>query len=569
MIKEYFEIVKKFFSLKACSPKLIFHLFFSALLRSLSLLLIPLAASKIIDVASTGNFELTLKMVVVYILSAIFYVMLHHYNYSAYAKNSIYTHNKLQELILNKVTTYDENFTKEISVPFIVNTSYNDVGSAMQVPDNFFDAVTTFINIVIAMVILLNVDVIVGIFTLIALIISLVSLDYNMKRRNNELAKQRVSQDEVSGIIGQVIDGTKEIKAFNMESNIESLLENNKGKWKEHYFKKRVYQDRVLCIIPELFGFGKSFVYLVLIILIFNQKYSIATLVLVIGYYGNIQTELVKLVKTLEALSAKSIRVDRIHKLLNYQNKNMIEYGDNNTDDIKGHIEFKDVSFNYEKQASLKNINFTIEPNTFTAIVGKSGSGKSTIFRLLLRLYRVNKGCILLDDINIYDYSKEVYSSNVSIVTQKPFIFDMSIRENFNLVDSNHQHQIEACKICGIHDFIMSLKDGYNTKLIKDAENISTGQKQLIALARTLLSKSEVLLFDEVTSALDVETSEQVVKIFKNLRKNHTVLMITHKPELMKIADDIIVIDKGKMVGRGKHEDLIKSCPEYKILHKK
>ena len=145
----------------------------------------------------------------------------------------------------------------------------------------------------------------------------------------------------------------------------------------------------------------------------------------------------------------------------------------------------------------------------------------------------------------------------------------MSIRENFNLVDSNHQHQIEACKICGIHDFIMSLKDGYNTKLIKDAENISTGQKQLIALARTLLSKSEVLLFDEVTSALDVETSEQVVKIFKNLRKNHTVLMITHKPELMKIADDIIVIDKGKMVGRGKHEDLIKSCPEYKILHKK
>lgn len=569
MIKEYFEIVKKFFSLKVCSPKLIFHLFFSALLRSLSLLLIPLAASKIIDVASTGNFELTLKMVVVYILSAIIYVMLHHYNFSAYAKNSIYTHNKLQELILNKVTTYDENFTKEISVPFIVNTSYNDVGSAMQVPDNFFDAVTTFINIVIAMVILLNVDVIVGIFTLIALIISLVSLDYNMKRRNNELAKQRVSQDEVSGIIGQVIDGTKEIKAFNMESNIESLLENNKDKWKEHYFKKRVYQDRVLCVIPELFGFGKSFVYLVLIILIFNQKYSIATLVLVIGYYGNIQTELVKLVKTLEALSAKAIRVDRIHKLLNYQNKNIIEYGDNNTDDIKGHIEFKDVSFNYEKQVSLKNINFTIQPNTFTAIVGKSGSGKSTIFRLLLRLYRVNKGCILLDDINIYDYSKEVYSSNVSIVTQKPFIFDMSIRENFNLVDSNHQHQIEACKICGIHDFIMSLKDGYNTKLIKDAENISTGQKQLIALARTLLSKSEVLLFDEVTSALDVETSEQVVKIFKNLRKNHTVLMITHKPELMKIADDIIVIDKGKMVGRGKHEDLIKSCPEYKILHKK
>lgn len=569
MIKRYYSIVKQFFSLRACKPSLLFHLFFSALLRSLSLLTIPLVASKIIDVASTGNYQLTIKMVLAYILCAIMYVMLHHYNFEAYAQNSIYTHNKLQELMLDKVTTFDENFTKEISVPFIVNTSYNDVGSAMQVPDNLFDAITSLINIIIAIIILFRVDIIVGFFTFIVFIISMICLDYNMQRRNDELAKQRISQDEVSGIMGQVIDGTKEIKAFNMESDIESLLEENKNKWREHYFKKRVYQDRVQFSIPELFGFGKSVVYLVLIILIFNQKYSVATLVLVIGYYGNIQTQLIKLFKTLEAISGKAIRVERIHKILNYKNKNMIEYGDNNTDDIKGHIQFKDVYFNYEKQASLTNINFTIEPNTFTAIVGKSGSGKSTIFRLLLRLYRVNKGCILLDNINIYDYSKEVYASNVSIVTQKPFIFDMSIRENFNLVDSNHEHQIEACKICGIHDFIMSLKDGYNTKMVKDAENISTGQKQLIALARTLLSKSEVLLFDEVTSSLDVETSEQVVKIFQNLRKNHTVLMITHKPELMAIADDIIVIDKGKMVGRGKHSDLIKSCPEYQILHKK
>ena len=538
-------------------------------MRSLSLLTIPLAASKIIDVASTGNFEFTIKMVVAYILCAIIYVMLHHYNFEAYSKNSIYTHNKLQELILNKVTTYDENFTKEISVPFIVDTSYNDVGKAMQVPDNFFDAITSLINIIIAIVILFGVDIIVGIYTLVVFIISIICLDYNMKRRDEELTKQRISQDEVSGIMGQVIDGTKEIKAFNMGDDIGELLEQHKEKWKKHYFKKRVYQDRVNCIIPELFGFGKSFVYLVIIILIFNQQYSIATLVLVIGYYGNIQTELVKLFTTLDGISGKAIRVERIHKLLNYTNNNMIEYGDNLTDDIKGHIQFKDVCFNYEKQASLTNINFTIEPNTFTAIVGKSGSGKSTIFRLLLRLYKVNKGCVLLDNINIYDYSKEVYSSNVSIVTQKPFIFDMNIRENFNLVDSNHEHQIEACKICGIHDFIMSLKDGYNTKMVKDAENISTGQKQLIALARTLLSKSEVLLFDEVTSSLDVDTSEQVVKIFKNLRKNHTILMITHKPELMKIADDIIVIDKGKMVGRGSHANLIKTCPEYQILHKK
>ena len=246
----------------------------------------------------------------------------------------------------------------------------------------------------------------------------------------------------------------------------------------------------------------------------------------------------------------------------------MLDFGDNNNDDISGKIVFKNVSFTYDRQQVMKNVSFEIKPNSFVAIVGKSGSGKSTIFRLLLRLYKANKGHILLDNENIYDYTKEVYSSNVAIVTQKPFIFDMSIRENLSLVDSNRENQIEACKRAGIHDYITSLKDGYNTKLIGDAENISSGQKQLIALARTLLSKSEVLLFDEVTSSLDMNTSKQIINILKDLKKDHTILMITHKPQLMKMADEIIVIDNGRLVGQGNHKELIENNKYYQILQK-
>ena len=255
-------------------------------------------------------------------------------------------------------------------------------------------------------------------------------------------------------------------------------------------------------------------------------------------------------------------------KLLNYKTKNMLSFGENFNDDIDGKIEFKNVSFTYDRQEIMKNVSFQIRPKSFTAIVGKSGSGKSTIFRLLLRLYKANKGQILLDDENIYEYSTDVYSSNVAIVTQKPFIFDMSIRENLSLVDSNHENQIKACKRAGIHDYIMSLKNGYNTKLIGDAENISSGQKQLIALARTLLSKSEVLLFDEVTSSLDMNTSKQIINILKDLKKDHTILMITHKPQLMKMADEIIVIDKGKLVGKGTHKELIQNNKYYQLLQK-
>lgn len=509
MIKRYYEIIKTFFQLKATNKKYLFHLLVSALLRSLSLLLIPIAASKIIDIASTGNFELTIRYAIIYVIVAIVYVMLHHYNYEAYAKNSIYTHNKLQELIFDKVTTYDENFTKDISVSFIVNTSYNDVGKVMQIADNFFDAIGSIINMLAAIVVLFLVDPFIGLFTLIINVISFMCLSYNMKKRDEYLKKQREYQDEVSGIMGQVIDGSKEIKAFNMTDDIEKYLNKYKASWNKFYLKKRKYQDRIDVLIRSLLGIGEVLAYLIMIILILNNKYEIATLVLVIGYYENIENELDKLFNVLAELSSKSIRVERVSKLLNYNNKNMLEFGTNNTDLIKGKVEFKHVTFNYEKQVSLDNVSFTINPHSLTAIVGKSGHGKSTIFRLLLRLYKINKGAILLDDISIYDYSKEIYSSNVSIVTQKPFIFDMSIRENFNLVDSNLEHQIEACKRVGIHDYIMSLKDGYNTKLVRDAENISTGQKQLIALARTLLSKSEVLLFDEVTSSLDMTTSKK------------------------------------------------------------
>lgn len=568
MIKRYYLILQKFFSLKAHDNRLVFHLFFSALLRSISLLLIPVAAAKVVEFATIKDYQTTFLYATIFLIVSFIYVLCHHYNYIAYKNNSIFTHNKLQELILSKVTSYDENFTKNMSTSYIVNTAFNDVGKVMQVPDQSFDAITGVVNIAIALIILISVNVYIGILALILYIISMYALDKSMKKINYYFSRQRKHQDNISSLMGQVLDGNKEIKAFNMSDNLNTYLKNYKKLWKKDYLKKRKYNDNFYVLVPTILGFGKIVIYLILIYLILNGRYDVATLVLVVGYYENIENEFERLSDKLDNVSSFSIMLDRIYKILNYKTNNMLSFGDNDNDYIKGKINFKNVSFTYEKQVVLKNVSFEIKPQSFTAIVGKSGSGKSTIFRLLLRLYKADKGTILLDDESIYDYTREVYSSNVSIVTQKPFIFDMSIRENFNLVDSNHSHQIEACKRVGIHDYIMSLKDGYNTKLVADAENISNGQKQLIALARTLLSKSEVLLFDEVTSSLDINTSKHVMEILKDLKRDHTILMITHKPSLMKLADDIIVIDHGRLVGRGSHKTLLKDNTYYKSLQK-
>ena len=214
----------------------------------------------------------------------------------------------------------------------------------------------------------------------------------------------------------------------------------------------------------------------------------------------------------------------------------------------------------------LKNVSFVVKPNELTAIVGKTGSGKTTIFNLLLRMYRVGKGQILIDKLDIYDYSKDVFNSNISIVNQKTFIFNMSIRANLSLIDSNKKRQIDACKRVGIHDFIMSLPDGYSTILKDDATNMSGGQKQLLSLARALLTSSEIILLDEVTSSLDPRTTDKIIKLLDDLKTDHTIIIITHNKDLMRKADKLIVLNNGKVECIGKNDDLIKTNNFYKQL---
>ncbi len=568
MFKRFYFIVKKYFGFKADSKKRLRELFVTSLFARVSLLTLPFIASRIVSFVTVKNYKYAFFFTFLFGICSYVATFFHHLNYNAYKKHAIYTHNHLQRMIVNKVTTYDEDFSKNISKSFIINTAFQDVGNVMQIPDILFDVINYLINIIISMIILIKVNFLIGFIMLFVVLVAFIYTAYNLERREHYLTGQRKYQDKISSLLGEVLDGGHEIQAFHMEEDLNKYLDTYKKHWKKNYFTKRKYYDRTAVISDTFIQFFKVFLYVFFALMILHGKYDIAILVLVIGYVEDTEDYFWYIKEKMDGLSAMAIRVDRIHKVLNYNQKNMLSFGTYDNDKIAGEIEFKNVFLTYEKQEVLKDVSFVIQPNTFTAIVGKSGSGKSTIFRALLRLYKINKGAILLDGTNIYDYNKDVYSTNVSIVTQKPFIFEMSIRENLSLVDSNFENQVKACKLVGIHDYIMSLKDGYNTKLIANGDNISTGYKQLLSLARTLLSKSEVLLFDEVTSSLDMQTSKQVMKILKKLKKTHTILMITHKPMLMKLADDIIVIDHGKMVGRGTHKQLIDKNKYYQTLQK-
>ena len=566
-MRYYYRLLKKFFSLGATDKRLMRKLFLTSILRMGSYLLVPCTAAMIVDSATDGNYWLALVDTALFGISAFAYTYFHHLNFKAYAENAMYIHDELQRKILDKVITFNQDFTKKISQAEVINTAFEDVTMNQRIPDYFFDLVTNFISIIADVVIMIFVDPLIGGITFGLTMCAMCVFIYHMKRRDYYTSLHRAEQDDIAGLYSQMIDGHKEVHTFNMEDNLKVELDKNKNEWKRAFFRKRLHSDLGESLTPFLLGTAKVIAYVVAAGLILKGEYNIATLVLILGYFDNMQQSYDGVTDIILNITKSSVAIERVHKLLNYKPPLKQKFGDDNTDDISGRVQFSNVSFTYGRKPQMRKVSFILEPGSLTGIVGKSGSGKSTIFRLLLRLYKPTRGKITIDGKNIREYTKEVYASNVSIVTQKPFVFDMSIRENLNMVDSNHDNQIAACKMAGIHDAIMQLDKGYDTILVSDATNLSAGQKQLLALARTLLSKAEVLLFDEVTSTLDADTTKQVVSVLKKLKRNHTVLVITHKPEIMKEMDELLVIDGGKLVGRGTHKNLLHN-KYYKLLQK-
>lgn len=564
----YIDVIKQFFDFKAYDKKYTSLLLASAILRDLIALLIPLWAAKIIDCATKADYSSALIFVLILGITFLTYTLVWHLNYSMYTKSTNYTYVALQDMVMKKVITFDEDYSKKISKAYLVNTVSSDVARSADLPDILFDAISHFISLIVTVIILCFANIWVGLLALIANILYFTSLNYNSLKREYWMLRQQKCQDRVVGLTGEIIDGTKEVKSFDMNNRLNKHLNVIKKDFKRAYFTKRRYWNRMLAILPIFLFVAKAIAYIILILLIAMGKAEVALLVLVIGYYERIEEENKSLFTKLSQIGARTTKVYRLHQLFNYNPGTTLEYGQNPKDNILGVVDFENVNFSYEKEALIKNINLHIESNSLTAIVGKSGSGKSTLFRLLLRLYKPDSGQITIDGVDIFDFTKDIYSSNVSVATQKPFIFNMSIKENLNMVNKSYTKQIEACKRVGIHDFIMTLPKGYNTILKEDATDISGGQKQLIALARTLLSESEILLFDEITSSLDPNTAKQVVKVLRNLKKDHTVIMITHKPTLMKIADKIVVMDSGRIVGEGKHKTLLEENKCYKRLQK-
>lgn len=239
--------------------------------------------------------------------------------------------------------------------------------------------------------------------------------------------------------------------------------------------------------------------------------------------------------------------------------------------EVKGHVEFNEVTFAYgNKMAAVKDTNLNAPPGSVIGLLGGTGSGKSTIIQLLMHAYNVNQGTIKLDGININDIKVRSLRSQIATVFQETFLFSSSIRNNiaYGMKDVSMEDIIRAAKLAKAHDFIMEMKDGYDTIVGERGMGLSGGQKQRIAIARALLKNPKILILDDATSAVDMETEHEIQSGFQEVMKGRTTFIIAHRISSLRHADEILVLDEGRVVQRGKHEELIAVPGPYQDVYK-
>ena len=238
-------------------------------------------------------------------------------------------------------------------------------------------------------------------------------------------------------------------------------------------------------------------------------------------------------------------------------------------DNLEGSIEFKNVWFAYnDEDWVLKDVSFKIKAGETLALVGATGAGKSSIINLLTRNYEINKGAIFIDGVNYLDYDLNSLRKNVAVVLQDVFLFSDTIFNNIRLgnVNASEQEVIEAAKIANAHEFIKATENGYNTNIGDSGNKLSGGQKQRLSIARAILKNPEILILDEATSSLDTESERLVQDALNKLMHSRTSLVIAHRLSTIQNADEILVLEKGCIIERGTHQDLITQNGHYKKL---
>ena len=522
------------------------------------------------DAIKLGKINLLIKLVLIYACisfsSSILNVLLDYIYSKMKKKVSV----KLKIQLLNHLSKLSGDYYTNIKTGNILSIIQQDMFTV----ENFgaeilFSLIVDTVTASIALLLLMKMDfdlLIIVIVLQLVIVISQTKFTKIIAARTGEIRKyagnvSNIVQEYVANIMNVVIAKSK-FKFFRRYINQEKSLMNKCIKL-DMIISSNISIANILnsLITICIYGYGG--------LKIIKGKMSIGELIAFQQYTGMLIGPCIRIIRSNTKIQQSKVSINRIFNILDepitikHDNKGTIL-----NDNFNGDIVFDKVNFSYDKDKTLDDINMSFEKGKMTALVGSSGCGKSTIVNLLFRLWDIDEGKIMIDEVDIKDYKLKSLRQNISIVTQDLLLFDDSILNNLTIGNKNISKKFveDVCNRVDIYNFINELPNGFDTIIGEKGVKLSGGQKQRVAIARALISNSSIIIFDEATSALDNISQKTILENIDDLLINKTVIVIAHRLSTIKNADKIYVIDKGKVIESGSHEELILNESTYYSL---
>lgn len=445
----------------------------------------------------------------------------------------------------------------------------NDVDT-LQVSFNqaITQAITSITTIVGILVMMLSINVPMTFLVLLLIPLSLVFMAGTIKKSQKYFKANQEYLGHVNGNIEEMFSGHDVVVAFNAEEKYMNIFKNNNKNLYEAGWKSQFLSGLMHPIMQFIGNLGYVGVAIMGGYLCIKGKINVGNIQSFISYTKNFTQPITSLAQVLNQIQSMIASSERIFEFLEGEEET---FGTKTLDhEVVGNVEFKNVTFGYnEDKMIIKNFNLVVKPGEKVAIVGPTGAGKTTLVKLLMNFYKLNKGNIIVDGMNIKDYDVYSMRKNFGMVLQDTWLYSGTIMENlkYGKLDATDEEVYEACKVANVDHFIRTLPDGYNMQIDEENANISQGQKQLLTIARAILANSKILILDEATSSVDTRTEELIQDAMDKLMEGRTSFVIAHRLSTIKNADVILVINDGEVVEMGNHNELLKKNGYYAKLY--
>ena len=530
---------------------------------------IPLLSAKFIINFTDSKFEqaiyMSLVILGVYAIENI-KILLIRKNNQVFRRGTV---RSIQMSLGREILALDQNTLDSNSSGTFIQRLTNDTEKMSRIFTNGMVIIIKFLSAIGSFIAILIIDYHMFLYYFIASLI-LTILNYIKNEKVGEKDKEfRKESDKVAGLTGELVRGARDIKMLYAKESFMKNLDEKIVIQNEKNFEMRNIDMNYNLFIGYIKMILEFVAVLLLVLLIRNNILTVAIAIALYNYRNTVLTNFMDIVsELLEECKNFNISSDRVFSIVNNKEFKKEKFGTDEIENIEGNFEFKNVKFGYNENLVLKGLNLKIDSGKTYGIVGKSGSGKTTIFNLLNKLYTINSGNIFIDGKDINNLNEKSIRGNITIISQNPYIFNMSIKDNLKLVkqDVTDDEIIDACKLACLDDYIEELPDKYNTVVGEGGVNLSGGQRQRLAIARALVQNTRIILFDEATSALDNETQTKIQKAIDNLKGHYTIIIIAHRLSTIVNCDKIFILEDGKISDLGTHKELIKNNKYYQKL---